>query len=497
MSRRSFLKGSLALIGSSFLPRFAISSAADNQTIYDCIILGAGAAGLTAARQLSQSKIKGQRPKILVLEANNRIGGRIFTDHSKAIDFGSPLELGAEYIHVAPGIAPIWNEVYRYDLETKAYPKLLKGYLYNSEFLAPTPHSPLYSIGHLNFRILRSYRIFKDIQNYEGPDISGARFIKKMGYDGFAAESAEALLTGHLGAPLSQVSILGFQNDHIIPQLKGSHEFYVRGGYDQILKGMSKEISTQNILLNHSVSKIRAAKNKLIQAYVPGVGWFTAKSMLCTASAGMLKSRTIDFGEYWNSDKENSLKFITPAHQIKVSIRFKTRFWADDMCMLNQLEASERRTGKTYFVPNYKEDQKPPVLTALISGEPAKKLLPTSAQEVLQLVCKDLDDMYKLPSSVLKKVAQRKDGSLIFSCKKWAEDPYAKGGISYLQVHDQEGRVNLQNARKTLASSKGTQPLFWAGEATSLVQQPASVHGAHSTGLRAFSEIYNYLQGIT
>lgn len=195
MSRRSFLKGSLALIGSSFLPRFAISSAADNQTIYDCIILGAGAAGLTAARQLSQSKIKGQRPKILVLEANNRIGGRIFTDHSKAIDFGSPLELGAEYIHVAPGIAPIWNEVYRYDLETKAYPKLLKGYLYNSEFLAPTPHSPLYSIGHLNFRILRSYRIFKDIQNYEGPDISGARFIKKMGstgwYHGFAVVAAK------------------------------------------------------------------------------------------------------------------------------------------------------------------------------------------------------------------------------------------------------------------------------------------------------------------
>lgn len=449
---------------------------------------------MTAARELSNARIKGKPLKVLVLEGNSRIGGRIYTDHSLTKDFGAPLELGAEYIHVAPGLAPIWKEVSRYNLSTKSYPKLLKGYLYNSEFLAPTPHSPLYSIGHLNFKILRSYRIFKDIQNYNGPDISGAKFMKLMGYDGFPAESAEALLTGHLGAPLNSVSMKGFQYDHIIPQLKGTHEFYVEGGYDQILRGMCNEVSAERILLNHKVQKVRSGKDHTVIVQT-SQGTFTAKSVLSTVSLGMLKSHAIDFGPYWSNDKETALQFLEAAHQIKVSIRFSKQFWPDDMCMLNHLEKSERRTGHTYFVPNYKESDKPPVLTALISGDPAKHLLRMTSQDIVKLVCKDLDVMFKLQSTSFKKIAQRQDKSLIYSCKKWIDDSFAKGGISYLQLHDPQGKMSTGNARKTLAASSA--PFFWAGEATSLVQQPASVHGAHSTGLRAFTEIFNYLQQRT
>lgn len=494
MLRRRFLQNSLGLLGTSLLAQVPLTSFADDKTIYDCIIIGAGPAGLTAARQLANAKIKGKPLKVLVLEGSSRIGGRMYTDRSLTKDFGAPLELGAEYIHVAPGLAPIWNEVSRYNLSTKSYPKLLKGYLYNSEFLAPTPHSPLYSIGHLNFKILRSYKIFKDIQNYDGPDISGAKFIKLMGYNGFPAESAEALLTGHLGAPLNTVSMRGFQYDHIIPQIKGTHEFYVQGGYDQILRGMCNEITADKILLNHKVQKLRPGKDNTVVVQT-SQGTFTARSVLSTVSLGMLKSHAIDFGPYWTTDKDTALQFLESAHQIKVSIRFSKQFWPDDMCMLNHLEKSERRTGHTYFVPNYKEGDKPPVLTALISGDPAKRLLPMSSKDIVREICKDLDVMFKLQSSSFKKIAQRQDKSLIYSCKKWTNDPFAKGGISYLQVHDSQGKISTQNARKTLAQE--TRPVFWAGEATSLVQQPASVHGAHSTGLRAFTEIFNYLQGMS
>ena len=458
-SRRSFLKDSLAVMGSAFLPRFSLAMETDAQTIYDCIIIGAGPAGLTAARQLSQMSVKGKPLKILVLEGSNRIGGRMFTDRSLVDDFGSPVEQGAEYIHVAPGIAPIWDDVHRYQLEIKSYPKLLKGYLYNSEFLAPVPHSPLYSVGHLNFKILRSYRIFKDILNFDGSDISGAMFMKRMGYNGFTAESAETLLTGHLGAPLERVSMKGFQQDHLIAQLKGSHEYYVLGGYDSILRGMVKEISSPKILLNHSVTKIREQKN-LIRAQVAGGGFFAARSMLCTASIGMLHSRNIDFGEYWTPQKEQALNYVMPAHQIKLSIRFKTRFWPQDMCMLNQLEKSERKAGKTYFVPHYKEEDKPPILTALLSGDDAKKLMHLSSMEIMQVVVSDLDRMFKTPTPISKKIAHKKDGAPIISCKKWIEDPFAKGGISYLQISDPKGSVAVQNARAALGQTIGQ--LFWA-----------------------------------
>jgi monoamine oxidase len=58
---------------------------------YEILIIGAGAAGLAAGRKLHDA---GRR--ILILEARNRIGGRVWTEQSFA---PGPVELGAEFIH--------------------------------------------------------------------------------------------------------------------------------------------------------------------------------------------------------------------------------------------------------------------------------------------------------------------------------------------------------------------------------------------------------------
>ncbi|HET9386226.1 MAG TPA: FAD-dependent oxidoreductase, partial [Gemmatimonadales bacterium] len=58
----------------------------------DVLILGAGAAGLAAARDLSQAGLR-----VTVLEARPRVGGRVLTVHDPRAPV--PLELGAEFIH--------------------------------------------------------------------------------------------------------------------------------------------------------------------------------------------------------------------------------------------------------------------------------------------------------------------------------------------------------------------------------------------------------------
>lgn len=60
------------------------------EIIYDAIIIGAGVSGLAAAKTLIEAG-----KQILVLEARNRIGGRIYTDRS----FGIPIDLGASWAH--------------------------------------------------------------------------------------------------------------------------------------------------------------------------------------------------------------------------------------------------------------------------------------------------------------------------------------------------------------------------------------------------------------
>jgi phytoene dehydrogenase-like protein len=59
------------------------------------LVVGAGIAGLTAARELTARGFA-----VVVLEARDRIGGRIWTDRSRP---GAPLDLGASWIHGQDG----------------------------------------------------------------------------------------------------------------------------------------------------------------------------------------------------------------------------------------------------------------------------------------------------------------------------------------------------------------------------------------------------------
>ena len=58
----------------------------------DTVIVGAGVAGLAAARVLHE-----RGAQFLVLEARDRIGGRVWTVHTPTLPV--PIELGAEFLH--------------------------------------------------------------------------------------------------------------------------------------------------------------------------------------------------------------------------------------------------------------------------------------------------------------------------------------------------------------------------------------------------------------
>src|SRR4051794_23439479 len=61
----------------------------------DVIVIGAGVAGLQAGRDLV-----GAGKKVMIVEARDRIGGRIHTLHER--DWPVPVELGAEFVHGRP-----------------------------------------------------------------------------------------------------------------------------------------------------------------------------------------------------------------------------------------------------------------------------------------------------------------------------------------------------------------------------------------------------------
>jgi monoamine oxidase len=81
-------------------------------TEHDVVVVGAGFAGLTAARELSR-----RGHSVLVLEARDRIGGRTWTTER----LGRTLELGGTWVHWTQ--PHVWAELTRYGLEVVASPE--------------------------------------------------------------------------------------------------------------------------------------------------------------------------------------------------------------------------------------------------------------------------------------------------------------------------------------------------------------------------------------
>ncbi|MFV0373818.1 flavin monoamine oxidase family protein [Microbacterium sp.] len=84
---------------------------------FDVIVIGAGFAGLTAARELSHA---GRR--VAVLEARDRIGGRTWLDERLGLD----LELGGTWVHWTQPY--VWTELHRYGIGLAPSPEPRNAY---------------------------------------------------------------------------------------------------------------------------------------------------------------------------------------------------------------------------------------------------------------------------------------------------------------------------------------------------------------------------------
>src|SRR5205814_6706491 len=96
MTRRDFLSGAAVLAATPGFARRA--SAAPLPREADIVVIGAGAAGIAAAR-----RIVAANRKVIVIEASDRIGGRCLTDTAT---FDMPFDRGARWMH-SPDTNPL------------------------------------------------------------------------------------------------------------------------------------------------------------------------------------------------------------------------------------------------------------------------------------------------------------------------------------------------------------------------------------------------------
>lgn len=171
----------------------------------DVVVVGAGVAGLAAARALA---LGGQR--VVVLEARDRIGGRTWTDHR----LGHELEMGANWIHwVQPHV---WAEATRYNREITRSPVADEAYWHGpdgtprkgtlAEFMALIEDGQQRLIDDVRTAMPRGVEpTVGAIQELDHLSIKD-RF-DEIGLEPEARAANESVWVGHVNAPLNQVGI--------------------------------------------------------------------------------------------------------------------------------------------------------------------------------------------------------------------------------------------------------------------------------------------------
>jgi monoamine oxidase len=416
----------------------------------DVIVIGAGMAGVTAARELVRAGIS-----VCVVEGNDRIGGRIYSVR----DFcGEPVEGGAEFVH---GVgAETWPDVRAAGLAVRP---------------CPNTRDTMFNVGYgahwLPFILLHPgvwpmLTILRHLRRHKPPDISGRQFIERRGYRGRARTMAQMVLTAHLPGSLDDVGILGLVEDGVL-KLETGVNHRITNGYDRLIEYIARGIDIQR---GFTVQTIQWGAGGVAIRSTDGRER-SARVAVCTLPVGVLKSSAVRFVPGLPESKRSALQHLEMGPVAKILLRFEERFWPKRLALLGC------GTGPItlYWPVFYGMEDKPPVLTAYCTGPRAVALGKVSEEAAAAVAVDDLRAHF--PKASPKLAAFRRID--------WAADPLVCGGYTFL-------RPGGTGARARLAAAD-TGALLWAGSATATRTIAATVEGAFVSGLRAAAEARSLL----
>lgn len=419
------------------------------------IVIGAGVAGLTAAKVLQE-----HGTQVVVLEANARTGGRASTVNldGAAVDEGAvwldglrgnPLvnwcdqagleTVRADYVeplHVAAFDASRGRWVGRVEMlrHLVAYQRASSALEKPSDGTAQT----------------LADRIDQVVDRYGGRN--GSRRIRGI----MVRMLAEATWAG-------TVAELGPHAAEIGERYSGG-ETAIVGGYRRLVDTLAHDL---DIRLEHPVTAVRHGGGPVSVETPHGV--FDGSHVLVTVPLGVLKARSITFDPPLPADKQSAIDRIGMGTLEKVLLRFDEPFWRRDAARPQNLFFFDDATPSPILFDST-ESAGAPVLAALVSGDHSTRLL-EEPDAVVSEVVQALHTMFpgETPTPTAVHTSQ------------WRLDPAFYG--SYSTVMPETTAADFVTLGQPVGSS-----LLFAGEATS-THRPGYVDGAMDSGLREASRI--------
>lgn len=443
LDRRTLLKLGLAGAAGAALPGIARAQGRRESVV----VVGAGAAGLGAARALVDAGFD-----VLTLEARTRLGGRIHTNR----DLGVAVDLGAGWIHGLEEANPLKELARRYGAHV-----VFNNFANVRGVFADGRDLPVFRLMSLYGKVLEAMYAESGTGSNIEAQIRNAVAAEDLSPDD------ELMLNAILGGLMLEV---GYELDAIDPEELRKRKTFSGGdyrfvnGYDTIAYGLARGL---NVRTGALVSRIEHSGNGV--EVVTDCGTFEADFAVVTVPIGVLQKRSILFSPELPPAKQRAIQGLGLGLSEKLILKFPEPFWPTEPAIV--LRASERKNYFPLFFNNHYPFTGDAILTARVAGSRVPEFNRLSEDDatasVLDVLREGFGREIPWPTATLR--------------SRWVDDPFTACSYSTVKVG-----VPSQAYRREIAAPVGR--MHFAGEHTS-EHRFSNVHGAYQSGLRAAEEI--------
>lgn len=456
VSRRQLLKLFLASAAASALPASLLARATSPRAQSDAtathvLILGAGVAGLTAARLLHDAGYR-----VLLLEGRDRFGGRLWTN--RTLD-NIPLDMGASWIHGIDGnpLSELMNEVGVVSVPTD----------YDNLAVYGADGSPVSEDDAATYEDLFNTVLERAAEIAEASDIDltlGAAIQQAItdldeelddNRSRALAYLINATIEHEFAASVNGLSAWNWESDEAF----GGEDVIFPDGYDWLTHYLAEGL---DIRLNTTVTEIRYDDQGV--EITAGGETFTADYAIVTLPLGVLKAQVVTFDPPLPAEKQHAIQNLYMGVLNKLYLRFPDVFWDMDADVIGYVG---EEAGQWAEFVNVAAVTGLPVLLCFNAGDYGLAIESMSDDQIIASAMQTLRTLYgaDIPEPT---------GYLV---TRWGRDPFSYGSYSSYGVN------STPDDRAALAETLAD-VLFFAGEATHSAY-PGTVHGALLSGQRA------------
>ncbi|MFF2368959.1 flavin monoamine oxidase family protein [Agromyces sp. NPDC058110] len=425
---------------------------------FDTIVVGAGVAGLTAARLLSRA---GRR--VVVLEARDRIGGRVTTER---VD-GFVTDLGASWIHGVVG-SPVADAAAAFGMRTVEF--TVGGYQPDSRPIAyygpDGERLPDAAARRFVDDVHAVDATLLDVVAASAPDASyrdvTEAAIAEQGWDADRAQRVREYLEHRseeqYGAWIDDLAAHGLDDDSI-----DGDEVVFPDGYDRLPEHLAAGL---DVRLEHVVEAVHWSSHGV--EVTTDRGAFAAESAVVTVPVGVLKSPAFTIDPPLPEPVAGALGRLEMNAFEKVFLRFGSKFWDDGVYAIRQQGPESRRWHSWYDLTALHGS---PALLTFAAGPTGEETRGWSDEQLVDSILEQLRRLY----------GERVERPTRVHRTDWQGDPFAHGAYAYMTVG------STTSDHDDLATPIGG-VLHLAGEAT-WTDDPATVPAAMYSGHRAASNV--------